>query len=161
MRRVLFVMLAIFATLSTVSAQYVLSKADKAMVAKEVKRLKKDGWKAAEGDKTLEQQMTEYYQKNLTLDENGNPTYLIVQGVGTSKSYDVAKTKALTFCRQEIALHFSDVSVEIKSDGTTTTSFKPSATRKPGRQQQIICLYRKKDGNIEVRVAVATEAPKI
>lgn len=138
---------------------------------KQAKELKKQGWKAAVGSLTIEQQLTDVYIKSHLLDGNF-PQYIIGRSTATSASYGVARKQAITRARVDIVSQMkveiagltevTDSNIEL-SDGEVETIAKMVDTSQSlfqqnlGKTDVILDIYREVDKKTEAMVIVSYE----
>ncbi len=136
-------------------------------IKKQAKDKKKEGWKAAAGSLSIEQQLTDVYIKSHLRDGNF-PQYVIGSSTAISASYGVARKQAITRARVDIV---SQMKVEIAglteetdsnifSDGEVETITKMVDTSQSlfqqnlGKTEVILDIYREVDKKTEAMVIV-------
>ncbi|MBO4662127.1 MAG: hypothetical protein J5630_05450 [Bacteroidaceae bacterium] len=134
---------------------------------KSAKQMEKEGWKPFPGTETLEKQM---HNSMLAKYEryNGMPAYIIGQGTATAANLDAARNVARKRAIANIAENLgtaiasiteaSDSNIEL-TDGEvetinkTMTSSQQFFQREIGQTNDIVQIYRNKDGNkVEVMI---------
>lgn len=144
------------------------SKAMK-LAKKQAKELKKQGWKAAAGSLTIEQQLTDVYIKSHLLEKNF-PQYIIGRSTASSSSYGVARKQALARARVDIVTQMkaeiagltevTDSNIEL-SEGEVETVAKMVDTSQTlfqqnlGKTDVILDIYREVDNKTEAMVIVS------
>ena len=153
MRRLLILLLAIFTATTTLSAQ---NSVTLKMAKKNAKLCKKEGWRAIDGDPTLEEQYAKYYEYILAYDEPGEPEYYIVTSIGEGKSYNTALKDARYFTNVEICqiLYPDGLDVLIDNDNIYTSFFAPEGF-KLAEPNVLVCATRTKNDKIEVLIISA------
>ena len=70
---------------------------------KEAKNLIKAGWKTAPGALPIDKQLDRSYTMQYQLDSNGDPLYIMSEGMSIGGNYDAAKMQALELAKQNLA----------------------------------------------------------
>ena len=78
------------------------SRVDKT-VAKEAKKLEKDGWKVRPGALPLEKQLEKSYMMQYEYDEDLYPKYIMGEATSVGENYDAAKTTAMSLAINNLA----------------------------------------------------------
>lgn len=76
----------------------------KKSAVKEAKRLEKEGWRRAYGDKPLSDQLLVSMMKQSLYDANDYPKYVFGNGQSVGESYDEAKYEAVNMARQTLVV---------------------------------------------------------
>ena len=144
-------------------------KAEKAF-KKEVKAMKRQGWKVAPGNLSLELQLQESYQKALERDENGFEKYLTGEAMSVAENYDAALFQASNLAKLDLAGKIqTEVTELIESKlaskqltqkeavslAESVSSCQSKVSQRLGRVLTPIKIYRDLDnGNVEVRTVI-------
>lgn len=149
-------------------------KASKA-ASKEAKHLSKEGWMAAPGTPSLEQQLDKIYLMQTQHDPDGFPLYIIAKGLGKAQNYDTAKMKALEMARFDLAAQILiDVRAMIENSvineqlsetnaATLTPCIMTSRShisQNIGRVMTVMEIYRTVNGKKELSVRIAYQQEK-
>ena len=78
------------------------SRVDKT-VAKEAKKLEKDGWKVRPGALPLEKQLEKSYMMQYEYDEDLYPKYIMGEATSVGENYDAAKMQAMELAKMNLA----------------------------------------------------------
>ena len=143
------------------------------IISKEVKKLKKEGWKVSVGAEPLEMQFLLARQKESETGEDGFPKYYSVTVTSKDIDYDKARSKALEFAKIRIANTLPsnvDSSAEIKitnEDRSSKESRSVTEFVETGRVNvshrisnlEILweCWRQLSDGTYEVMMSVALQ----
>lgn len=144
-------------------------KAEKAL-RKEVKTMKRQGWKVAPGNLSLELQLKESYQKALEKDENGFEKYLTGEAMSVATNYDAALFQASNLAKLDLAGKIQTEVTELidsklsskqltqkeaVSLAESVSSCQSKVSQRLGRVLTPIKIYRDLDnGNVEVRTVI-------
>ena len=152
-------------------------KASKA-ARQEAKRLKKEGWEVAPGALPLEKQLDRSYLMQYEYTSNGDPEYIMAEGMSTAGNYDAGKMQALELAKQNLA---GQIQTEItalientvansqleQSEATSLTksvlASKNLISQRIGRVTPIVEAYREVNGNnreVLVRLAYSMDMAK-
>lgn len=139
-------------------------------ITEEVRELKKEGWKVAPGNLSLELQLKETYSKALEKDDKGFDKYLSGEAMTVGETYDVALFQATNLAKLNLASKIeTEVSELIETKmGNKQLSNKEAASlvesvaasknlisQKLGRVIIPMKIYRDlENGNVEVRTIV-------
>ncbi len=139
-------------------------------IKKEVKQLKKDGWKVAPGNLALDLQLKETYSKALEKDEKGYEKYVSGEAMTVGETYDAALFQATNLAKLDLAAKIETEITELIDTklGNKQLSQKQAASlaesvaasknlisQKLGRVIIPVKMYRDlENGNVEVRTIV-------
>lgn len=137
---------------------------------KEAKALKKEGWKVAPGNPSMEMQLAESFKYQMQKDENGYDKFIQGEAMTVGQVYDAALFQADNLSKLNLAGKVETSVIQIidnklankeitKEEATSlATSISASKNLISQRLGQVITpvkLYRDKpNGNVEVRVVV-------
>lgn len=139
-------------------------------IKKEVKQLKKEGWKVAPGNIAMDLQLKETYSKALERDENGYEKFVTGEAMTVGETYDAALFQATNLAKLDLAAKIETEVAELIDTrlGNKQLSQKQAASlvesvaasknlvaQKLGRVIVPLKMYRDLDnGNVEVRTMV-------
>lgn len=137
---------------------------------KEAKVLKKEGWKVAPGNPSMEMQLTESFKMQMQKDENGYDKYVQGEAMTVGQVYDAAWFQADNLSKANLAGKMETRVIQIidnklaneqisERDATSlaksVSSGKNLIAKKLGQVITPVKMYRElPNGNIEVRVVV-------
>lgn len=137
---------------------------------KEAKALKKEGWKVAPGNPSMEMQLAESFKYQMQKDENGYDKFIQGEAMTVGQVYDAALFQADNLSKLNLAGKVETSVIQIidnklankeitKEEATSlATSISASKNLISQRLGQVITpvkLYRDRpNGNVEVRVVV-------
>ena len=140
------------------------------VIKKEAKQMKKEGWKVAPGNLTIELQLKESYYKSLERDSNGYDKYIKGEAMSTGESYDAALFQASNLAKLDLAGKLQTEVAELINNNISNkqlaqkqaaslaesvASSKSLVSQKLGRVITPVIMYRDlKNGNVEVRTVV-------
>ncbi len=140
------------------------------MISKEVKQLKKEGWKVAPGNLSLEMQLKESYNKALERDANGYDKFISGEAMSSGENYDAALFQASNLAKLDLAGKIETEVTELidnklankqltqkqaASLAESVAASKNLVSQKLGRVIAPIKMYRNlENGNVEVRTVV-------
>ncbi len=147
------------------------SSVDKA-AKKEAKKYLKEGWKVMPGALPLEKQLDRSYVMQMDINSDGEPTYIMGEGMSNGRSYDVAKNAAIVVAKQNIMQQIETAmtgSTELQlasGDGqqieNVITVAKGILSQELSRVTPVTEIYRQnKNGSYDVLVRVAYSSEKI
>lgn len=140
-------------------------------VAKEAKRLEKEGWKVRPGALPLEKQLEKSYVMQYEYDEDLYPKYIIGEATSVGENYDAAKTAAASLALNNLAgqiqtevtalIENTVVNKQLSSEeaisiSETVMSSKTLISQSLGRTLPIMECYRlnsKKNTEVLMRIA--------
>lgn len=144
-------------------------KAEKAF-QKEVKAMKRQGWKVAPGNLSLELQLRESYQKAAERDENGFEKYFSGEAMSVGTNYDAALFQASNLAKLDLAGKIQTEVTELIDNKVSNkqltqkeavsltesvSSCQSKVSQKLGRVMTPVIIYRDLDnGNVEVRTVI-------
>ena len=170
----MFLMFVLAMTLATPSAFAQLSRKEQRQVEKaakkEAKQLKKDGWKVAPGNPSLEMQLAESYSMQMQKDESGYGKYIQGEAMTIGQVYDAALLQADNLAKVNLAGKMETRIIQIidnklandqisREDATSLmksiSAGKNLISQTLGQVITPVKMYRDlENGNIEVRVMV-------
>ena len=144
-------------------------KAEKS-IKKEVKQLKKDGWKVAPGNIAMDLQLKEAYSKALEKDDKGYEKFVSGEAMTVGETYDAALFQATNLAKLDLAAKIETEITELidtklgnkqlsqkqaTSLAESVAASKNLVSQKLGRVLTPVKMYRDLDnGNVEVRTIV-------
>ena len=153
------------------------SRVDKT-VAKEAKKLEKDGWKVRPGALPLEKQLEKSYMMQYEYDEDLYPKYIMGEATSVGENYDAAKTTAMSLAINNLAGQIQTevtalientvvnkqlTAEEAVSISETVMSSKQLISQTLGRTLPVMECFRinsKKNHEVLVRIAYNSEMAK-
>ncbi len=139
-------------------------------IKKEVRQLKKDGWKVAPGNIALDLQLKESYDKALERDSKGFDKYVAGEAMTVGENYDAALFQASNLAKLDLAGKIQTEVTELidnrlankqlsQKQATSLTesvaASKNLVSQKLGRVLTPVKMYRDlENGNVEVRTVV-------
>ena len=139
-------------------------------IKKEVRQLKKDGWKVAPGNIALDLQLKESYDKALERDSKGFDKYVAGEAMTVGETYDAALFQASNLAKLDLAGKIQTEVTELidnrlankqlsQKQATSLTesvaASKNLVSQKLGRVLTPVKMYRDlENGNVEVRTVV-------
>lgn len=170
----MFLMLVVAMAVAMPTSYAQLSKKEMKTIEKnakkEAKALKKEGWKVAPGNPSMEMQLTESYKYQMQKDENGYDKFIQGEAMTVGQVYDAALFQADNLSKLNLAGKVETSVIQIidnklankeitKEEATSlATSISASKNLISQRLGQVITpvkLYRDlPNGNVEVRVVV-------
>ena len=136
-------------------------------IKKEVKQLKKDGWKVAPGNLAMDLQLKEAYSKALEKDDNGYEKFVAGEAMTVGETYDAALFQASNLAKLDLAAKVETEITELidtklannqlsqkqaASLAESVAASKNLVSQKLGRVIVPVKMYRDLDnGNVEVR----------
>lgn len=174
MKKLTTLLVLALSTVFTVScASQNLTKDQKAAeksIKKEVRQLKKDGWKVAPGNIAMDLQLKEAYSKALERDEKGYEKYVSGEAMTVGETYDAALFQATNLAKLDLAAKIETEITELidtklgnkqlsqkqaASLAESVAASKNLVSQKLGRVIIPVKMYRDLDnGNVEVRTIV-------
>lgn len=161
-----FVMMASCASQNLTKDQKMAQKS----VKKEVRQLKKDGWKVAPGNIALDLQLKESYNKALELDEKGYEKFVAGEAMSVGETYDAALFQATNLAKLDLAGKIQTEVTELidnklankqlsqkqaTSLAESVAASKNLVSQKLGRVIVPVKMYRDlENGNVEVRTVM-------
>ena len=140
------------------------------MISKEVRQLKKEGWKVAPGNLSLEMQLKESYNKALEKDANGYDKFVSGEAMTSGENYDAALFQASNLAKLDLAGKIETEITELidnklankqltqkqaSSLAESVAASKNLVSQKLGRVIVPVKMYRDlENGNVEVRTVV-------
>ncbi len=140
------------------------------MISKEVRQLKKEGWKVAPGNLSLEMQLKESYNKALEKDANGYDKFISGEAMTSGENYDAALFQASNLAKLDLAGKIETEITELidnklankqltqkqaSSLAESVAASKNLVSQKLGRVIVPVKMYRDlENGNVEVRTVV-------
>jgi hypothetical protein len=137
---------------------------------KEAKQLKKDGWKVAPGNPSMEMQLIESFKYQMQKDENGYDKFIQGEAMTVGQVYDAALFQADNLSKLNLAgkVETSVIQIidnklankeitkeEAASLATSISASKNLISQRLGQVITPVKLYRdQSNGNVEVRVVV-------
>lgn len=162
----LFVMMASCASQNLTKDQKIAQKS----IKKEVRQLKKDGWKVAPGNIAMDLQLSEAYSKALEKDEKGYEKFVSGEAMTVGETYDAALFQATNLAKLDLAAKIETEITELidtklgnkqlsqkqaASLAESVAASKNLVSQKLGRVIIPVKMYRDLDnGNVEVRTIV-------
>ena len=145
-------------------------KAAEKSIKKEVRQLKKDGWKVAPGNIAMDLQLKEAYSKALERDEKGYEKYVTGEAMTVGETYDAALFQATNLAKLDLAAKIETEITELidtklgnkqlsqkqaASLAESVAASKNLVSQKLGRVIIPVKMYRDlENGNVEVRTIV-------
>ena len=139
-------------------------------IKKEVRQLKKDGWKVAPGNIAMDLQLKEAYSKALEKDEKGYEKFVSGEAMTVGETYDAALFQATNLAKLDLAGKIETEITELidtklgnkqlsqkqaASLAESVAASKNLVSQKLGRVLIPVKMYRDLDnGNVEVRTIV-------
>ena len=139
-------------------------------IKKEVRQLKKDGWKVAPGNIAMDLQLSEAYSKALEKDEKGYEKFFSGEAMTVGETYDAALFQATNLAKLDLAAKIETEITELidtklgnkqlsqkqaASLAESVAASKNLVSQKLGRVIIPVKMYRDLDnGNVEVRTIV-------
>ena len=161
-----FVMMASCASQNLTKDQKTAQKS----IKKEVRQLKKDGWKVAPGNIALDMQLKESYNKALELDEKGYEKLVAGEAMSVGETYDAALFQATNLAKLDLAGKIQTEVTELidnklankqlsqkqaTSLAESVAASKNLVSQKLGRVIVPVKMYRDlENGNVEVRTVM-------
>ena len=161
-----FVMMASCASQNLTKDQKMAEKS----IKKEVRQLKKDGWKVAPGNIALDLQLKESYDKALERDAKGFEKYVAGEAMTIGENYDAALFQANNLAKLDLAGKIQTEVTELidtklankqlsqkqaTSLAESVSASKNLVSQKLGRVLTPVNMYRDlENGNVEVRTVV-------
>jgi len=137
-------------------------------IKKEVRQLKKDGWKVAPGNIAMDLQLKEAYTKALEKDDKGFEKYVTGEAMTVGENYDAALFQANNLAKLDLAGKIQTEVTELidnklankqlsqkqaASLAESVAASKNLVSQKLGRVLTPVKMYRDLDnGNVEVRM---------
>ena len=161
-----FVMMASCASQNLTKDQ----KAAQKSIKKEVRQLKKDGWKVAPGNIAMDLQLKEAYSKALEKDDKGYEKFVSGEAMTVGETYDAALFQATNLAKLDLAAKIETEITELidtklgnkqlsqkqaASLAESVAASKNLVSQKLGRVLIPVKMYRDlENGNVEVRTIV-------
>ena len=161
-----FIMMASCASQNLTKDQKIAQKS----IKKEVRQLKKDGWKVAPGNIALDLQLKESYDKALERDAKGFEKYVAGEAMTIGENYDAALFQASNLAKLDLAGKIQTEVTELidtklankqlsqkqaTSLAESVSASKNLVSQKLGRVLTPVNMYRDlENGNVEVRTVV-------
>ena len=139
-------------------------------IKKEVRQLKRDGWKVAPGNIAMDLQLKEAYSKALERDEKGYEKFVTGEAMTVGETYDAALFQATNLAKLDLAAKIETEITELidtklgnkqlsqkqaASLAESVAASKNLVSQKLGRVIIPVKMYRDLDnGNVEVRTIV-------
>ncbi len=139
-------------------------------IKKEVRQLKKDGWKVAPGNIAMDLQLKEAYSKALERDEKGYEKFVTGEAMTVGETYDAALFQATNLAKLDLAAKIETEITELidtklgnkqlsqkqaASLAESVAASKNLVSQKLGRVIIPVKMYRDlENGNVEVRTIV-------
>ena len=139
-------------------------------IKKEVRQLKKDGWKVAPGNIAMDLQLKESYDKALERDAKGFEKYVAGEAMTIGENYDAALFQASNLAKLDLASKIQTEVTELidtklankqlsqkqaTSLAESVSASKNLVSQKLGRVLTPVNMYRDlENGNVEVRTVV-------
>lgn len=139
-------------------------------IKKEVRQLKKDGWKVAPGNIAMDLQLKEAYSKALEKDEKGYEKFVSGEAMTVGETYDAALFQATNLAKLDLAAKIETEITELidtklgnkqlsqkqaASLAESVAASKNLVSQKLGRVIIPVKMYRDlENGNVEVRTIV-------
>ena len=165
--------LALSVVMTTSCASQNLTKDQKTAaksIKKEVRQLKKDGWKVAPGNIAMDLQLKEAYSKALEKDDKGYEKFVSGEAMTVGETYDAALFQATNLAKLDLAAKIETEITELidtklgnkqlsqkqaTSLAESVAASKNLVSQKLGRVLTPVKMYRDLDnGNVEVRTIV-------
>jgi hypothetical protein len=161
-----FIMMASCASQNLTKDQKIAQKS----IKKEVRQLKKDGWKVAPGNIAMDLQLSEAYSKALEKDEKGYEKFVSGEAMTVGETYDAALFQATNLAKLDLAAKIETEITELidtklgnkqlsqkqaASLAESVAASKNLVSQKLGRVIIPVKMYRDlENGNVEVRTIV-------
>ena len=139
-------------------------------IKKEVKQLKKEGWKVAPGNIAMDLQLKESYNKALERDEKGYEKFVAGEAMSVGETYDAALFQATNLAKLDLAGKIQTEVTELidnklankqlsqkqaSSLAESVAASKNLVSQKLGRVIVPVKMYRDlENGNVEVRTVM-------
>lgn len=139
-------------------------------IKKEVRQLKKDGWKVAPGNIAMDLQLKEAYSKALERDEKGYEKFVTGEAMTVGETYDAALFQATNLAKLDLAAKIETEITELidtklgnkqlsqkqaASLAESVAASKNLVSQKLGRVIIPVKMYRDlENGNVEVRTVM-------
>ncbi len=139
-------------------------------IKKEVRQLKRDGWKVAPGNIAMDLQLKEAYSKALERDEKGYEKFVTGEAMTVGETYDAALFQATNLAKLDLAAKIETEITELidtklgnkqlsqkqaASLAESVAASKNLVSQKLGRVIIPVKMYRDlENGNVEVRTIV-------
>ena len=139
-------------------------------IKKEVRQLKKDGWKVAPGNIAMDLQLKEAYSRALERDEKGYEKFVTGEAMTVGETYDAALFQATNLAKLDLAAKIETEITELidtklgnkqlsqkqaASLAESVAASKNLVSQKLGRVIIPVKMYRDlENGNVEVRTIV-------
>ena len=139
-------------------------------IKKEVKQLKKEGWKVAPGNIAMDLQLKESYNKALERDEKGYEKFVAGEAMSVGETYDAALFQATNLAKLDLAGKIQTEVTELidnklankqlsqkqaTSLAESVAASKNLVSQKMGRVIVPVKMYRDlENGNVEVRTVM-------
>ena len=139
-------------------------------IKKEVKQLKKEGWKVAPGNIAMDLQLKESYNKALERDEKGYEKFVAGEAMSVGETYDAALFQATNLAKLDLAGKIQTEVTELidnklankqlsqkqaSSLAERVAASKNLVSQKLGRVIVPVKMYRDlENGNVEVRTVM-------
>lgn len=170
----MFLMLVVAMAIAMPTSYAQLSKKEMRTVEKnakkEAKQAKKDGWKVAPGNPSMEMQLTEAYKLQMQKDDNGYDKFIQGEAMTVGQVYDAALFQADNLSKMNLAGKMETRVMQIidnklaneqiserdaNSLAKSVSSGKNLIAQRLGQVVTPVKMYRElPNGNIEVRVVV-------
>lgn len=170
----MFLMLVVAMAIAMPTSYAQLSKKEMRTVEKnakkEAKQAKKDGWKVAPGNPSMEMQLTEAYKLQIQKDDNGYDKFIQGEAMTVGQVYDAALFQADNLSKMNLAGKMETRVMQIidnklaneqiserdaNSLAKSVSSGKNLIAQRLGQVITPVKMYRElPNGNIEVRVVV-------
>lgn len=170
----MFLMLVVAMAIAMPTSYAQLSKKEMKAIEKdakkEAKQAKKDGWKVAPGNPSMEMQLTEAYKLQMQKDDNGYPKFIQGEAMTVGQVYDAALFQADNLSKMNLAGKMETRVMQIidnklaneqiserdaNSLAKSVSSGKNLIAQRLGQVITPVKMYRElPNGNIEVRVVV-------
>ena len=139
-------------------------------IKKEVRQLKKDGWKVAPGNIAMDLQLKEAYSRALERDEKGYEKFVTGEAMTVGETYDAALFQATNLAKLDLAAKIETEITELidtklgnkqlsqkqaASLAESVAASKNLVSQKLGRVIIPVKMYRDlENGNVEVRTVM-------
>ena len=170
----MFLMLVVAMAIAMPTSYAQLSKKEMKAIEKdakkEAKQAKKDGWKVAPGNPSMEMQLTEAYKLQMQKDDNGYDKFIQGEAMTVGQVYDAALFQADNLSKMNLAGKMETRVMQIidnklaneqiserdaNSLAKSVSSGKNLIAQRLGQVVTPVKMYRElPNGNIEVRVVV-------
>ena len=161
-----FIMMASCASQNLTKDQKTAQKS----IKKEVRQLKRDGWKVAPGNIAMDLQLKEAYSKALEKDDKGYEKFVSGEAMTVGETYDAALFQATNLAKLDLAAKIETEITELidtklgnkqlsqkqaASLAESVAASKNLVSQKLGRVLIPVKMYRDlENGNVEVRTIV-------